>query len=91
MAMVDLDIPATDPAVRDAIARARAGELLGPSELRAILGLKQARFYELQKLGAFDRFRVKYAIGTKRYSGVIVARYLDGLPLYEPSFGRGHR
>lgn len=80
-----------DQAMREAIDRARAGELLGGKELGAIFQVKHAQFHNLMKTGAFDQFLVTPAIGRKRYSGIKVYRYLCGDPSYEPTFGRKRR
>jgi hypothetical protein len=75
----------TTPA--DALARAAAGELLGPDDLRAILGMRPTQFYKRKKHGEFDRFLVRHPIGARCYSGVLVHRYVSGEALYEPTFG----
>jgi len=72
----------------DAIARAKAGELLGPTEVAAIFRIRHSQFHKLDRTGAFDQFKVRPAIGPKCFSGVLITRYLNGEPLYEPSFGR---
>jgi hypothetical protein len=84
-------IDLSDQATRDAIDRAKAGELLSGKELAAIFRVKHAQFHNLMKAGAFDQFLVKPAIGNKCYSGVKVYRYLCGDPVYEPTFGRKRR
>jgi len=77
-----------DAARRDAMARAAAGELLGPTDMMAIWGLRHSRFGLLLAQGAFDAFKVKPAITPKCFSGVLVSRYLRGEAVYEPTFGR---
>jgi hypothetical protein len=76
---------------REAIDRAKAGELLSGTELAAIFRIKHAQFHKLSKVGQFDQFLVKPAIGNKCYSGIKVYRYLCGDPVYEPTFGRKRR
>jgi hypothetical protein len=71
----------------EALARARAGLLLGPTELAAILQIKKSRFHALAKTGAFDHLKVRPALGPTCYSGVLIMRWLQGEPVYEPSFG----
>ena len=72
-----------------ALARAQAGELLGPHDLMAIFRLKPSRFYELKQRGEFDRFLVDRPIaGRVAYSGVRVARYVAGDMAEAPVFGR---
>lgn len=80
---VDLDTP-----VSLALARAQAGELLGPADIAALFHIKKSRFAVLNKQGAFDHLKVSPAVGPRCFSGVKVARYLAGQPAYEPSFGR---
>ena len=82
---------ADDRAARAALAKAAAGELLGPTDIAAIWRIKRSRFHALEKAGAFDSFKVKPAIGPKQFSGVLVHKYLAGQPLYIPSFGRKQR
>jgi hypothetical protein len=74
-----------------ALARAVAGELLGPTELAAILRLRHAQFHKLAKAGAFEHFKVRPVITPKCYSGVLITRWLAGEPVYEPTFGRKRR
>jgi hypothetical protein len=78
----------TRPDTREALARAAAGELLGPTELAAIFRIRHSQFHKLERTGAFDQFKVQPAIGPKCYSGVLVQRYLSGEPVYVPTFGR---
>ena len=80
-----------DKATREAIERAKAGELLSAKELAAIFRIKHARFYQLVKAGRFDQFLAKPAIGSKCYSGVKVYRYLAGELVYDSTFGRSRR
>lgn len=71
-----------------AIARARAGELLGPAEVAAIFGISRSGYTRFNRLHYFDQFKTRPAIGRRCYSGVLLTRYLDGDPLYVPTFGR---
>lgn len=80
-----------DPATREARARAEAGEPLNGTELGLVLRIKHSRFHLLAKAGAFDQFKLKPAFGTKCYSGVLVWQYVNGLAVYEQSFGRKRR
>lgn len=94
--MPDLDVdPAVlssdqseDPEPRTPLERAQAGEPLSTPDLQAIFKIKKSRFYQLEKAGAFDQFKLQPAISNYCYSGVKVARYLKGDPVYEPTFGR---
>jgi hypothetical protein len=81
-------IDLADDDTRLAIERAQAGEPLSGKELAAIFRVKHAQFHNLAKVGAWDIFLLKPAIGSKRYSGVKVYRHLCGDPVYEPTFGR---
>jgi len=71
-----------------ALARAAAGELLGPRDIAAIWGFGHSRFAVLNAQGAFDFLKVSPAIGPRCFSGVKVTRYLAGEPLERPVFGR---
>jgi len=77
-----------DLAAQTAMARAAAGELLGPADIMAIWRIRYTRYWELNAQGAFDAFKVTPAIGLKCFSGVLVHRYLQGEPVYQPTFGR---
>ncbi len=50
---------------------------LTASDLMRALNLGAATFFRYQKAGKFKRFEFRRAIGHKRYSGVLVQRYLD--------------
>ncbi len=70
------------------LARAKAGELLGPQDLMAIFHLKPSRFYELKQRGEFDRFLVDRPIaGRAAYAGARVYRYVLG-EVDQRTFGR---
>jgi hypothetical protein len=71
-----------------AIAKARRGELLSAREMALIFQVAPSHFHRRENAGAYDAFKVKPALGTKRFSGVLVARYLDGEPLFEDLRGR---
>lgn len=80
-----IDAPTTTAA--DALARAAAGELLGPHDLMAIFRIKQARFYDLKIRGAFDRFLVQRPINQRAcYSGTLVFRYVNGEAIEQSAF-----
>jgi hypothetical protein len=70
-------------AARAAIARAAAGELLGPADIQAIWRIGPTQFHRLNKLHAFDSFRVHPVVGPKCYSGTLVTRYLAGEPIID--------
>lgn len=80
-----------DVAAREAIARARAGLLLGPRDIQAIWQISQPTYSRMCARHEFDRLRTQHPIGNRIYSGVLVARHLDGDTLYEPTFGRKRR
>lgn len=75
----------------EVLARAAAGELLGPTDIAAIWRIGRSRFTLLNRRGAFDSFKVRPAIGPRCFSGVKVHRYLSGEAVYEPTFGRKRR
>jgi len=77
--------PAT---VAEVLARAQAGELLGPTDIATVFHIKHSRFSVLNARGEFDHLKVRPAIGPRCFSGVKVWRYLAGEPVYEPTFGR---
>ncbi len=63
--------------------------LVGPEMISRIWGHRSpSQFHRLDKQGAFDFLKVTPAVGPKRFSGVLIARYLCGEPLYIPTFGR---
>ena len=82
--MLDVGTPSTAPldaatlAARAAIARAAAGELLGPADIQAIWRIGRTQFHRLNRLHAFDAFRVHPAVGWKCFSGTLITRYLAG-------------
>lgn len=79
-----------DDARRAALARAEAGELLGPADLGAIFGFGNSVFHQREARGDFNRFKVKPAIGQRRFSGRLVHRYMNGEDVVAsaPTFGR---
>jgi hypothetical protein len=79
-----------DDAHREALARARAGEVLTPADLRAILRISEATYQRHSHAGAYDALRVLPKIGPARYAGLKVARYVDGLGMQDTDrvFGR---
>lgn len=72
----------------EALARAAAGELLGPQDIAAIWRIGRSRFHVLNRRGDFDVFKVKPAIGPRCFSGARVHRYLQAEPPDAPIFGR---
>ncbi len=80
-----------DLARRDALARAAAGELLGPAEVALIFRISARQFVRKNTAREFDVFRANPPIGRRCFSGVLIHRYLAGEPLYEPTFGRKRR
>jgi hypothetical protein len=72
-----------------ALARAKAGELLGPADMMAIFHLSSSAYYRRKTRGEFNHLMVRGpAVGTHCYSGVLVHRYVSGDAVYEPTFGR---
>lgn len=85
------DTTPVTPAVADVLARAKAGELLGPSDVAAIFHLGRSQFCKLNREGKWEQFKVRPAIGARCYSGVLITRYLAGEPLYLPTFDKRQR
>jgi hypothetical protein len=77
----------------EALARAAAGELLGPDDLIALFQISTATYYRRRARGDFKHLMVRPPLGAHCYSGTLVHRYLRGEPVYEPTFGakRGAR
>lgn len=74
-----------------ALARAAAGEILGPMDIAAIFDIGRSRFHALNRAGAFECFKLRPAIGPRCFSGAKVHRYIQGERLEEPVFGRKRR
>jgi hypothetical protein len=72
-----------DPVRRQhAVEQARTGAVLGPDDMAAIFGYSPSRFYELNRKGSFDAFKVKPALSARCFSGTLVTRYLNGDPVF---------
>jgi hypothetical protein len=69
-----------------ALEAAARGEPLGLADLAAIWRIDISTAWRREKAGEFDQFKLRPAIGPRRYSGVLVHRYLQGEPVYEPTF-----
>ena len=54
----------------------------------AALAIGISAFYKNAKRGKYDFLEPRPTMKPKRYSGVLVARYLKGEPVYVPTFGR---
>ncbi len=69
------------PARQSAVKPYHVGEpipnALGSGELMRVLNLTEPTFYAYQKEGKLKRFEFRRPVGTKRYSGKLVKRYLD--------------
>jgi len=50
---------------------------LTAKQMMEIFDVSTTRFYELVKIGRFDRFEIRPQIGPKTWSGTLVERYLD--------------
>lgn len=48
------------------------------ADLMRVFEIKHARFYQLLKVGKFDRFEITPRIGHRAFSRTLVQRYLDG-------------
>ncbi len=78
-----------DSACAAALARAAAGELLGPVDMMAIFHLSTSAYYRHKARGDFNHLMVRGpAIGTHCYSGTLVHKYVTGQVVFEASFGR---
>jgi hypothetical protein len=75
-----------DEAQQAALARAKAGLLLGPADMGAIFRMGNSRFAAGQALGEFDRFKVRNPIGKHCFAGSLVYRYVQGDPVEQPVF-----
>lgn len=62
--------------------------LMNDTELRQVLSMSTAKFYELKKAGKFKMFEVSRPFGQRRYSGARVQAYLDGEPMARYGHGR---
>lgn len=51
---------------------------MSSKDMQKAFDLKPARFYELVAAGRFDVFELRPLIGSRAWSGVLVARYLAG-------------
>lgn len=78
-------VASDDERWRAATALARAGRLLAPADMCAIFRICPSQYWRLRKQGAFDPFRLEFAIGRCMYSGTLVARYLDGASVFTPA------
>lgn len=67
-----------------ALEKARRGELLTIADMAAIFGIGRSQAHRKERAGAFDAFKVTPTLGPKKFSGVLVAKYLDGEPVFEP-------
>lgn len=77
------------PIVRLTVAEiATLPALCGPDEMCRIWGIQKSQFYKLLRTGAFDQFKAHPAIPPKQFCGSKLTRYLQGDPLYTPTFGR---
>lgn len=65
--------------------------LIGAAVLAAVFGIGVSQVHKNAKRGLYDAFKVTPALGPKCYSGILLARYLKGEPLYVPTFGRRKR
>jgi hypothetical protein len=72
----------------EALARAARGELLGPMDVAALVGLGPSRFNALNQEGRYDFLKCKPPVGVRCFSGVKVYRYVQGETIDEPIFGR---
>jgi len=88
MAADAIRIEAVDTRIEAALGRARRGELLTSEDMCVIWHMSRSTFAAHLARGAFDKFRVVPTIGRPLFSGVLVQKFLNGDPLYVPTFGR---
>lgn len=72
------------PTREEAIARARRGELLTVKDLAAVLGIGKSQAHKRERAGAFEDFAIHPHFGARKFSGVLVARWLDGENAFKP-------
>lgn len=60
--------------------------LVGADVLAQLWSVSVSQIYRRIARNEFDVFRVRPAIGPKCFSGVLIARYIKGEPLYVPTF-----
>lgn len=65
--------------------------LVGVDVLAEVFGIGESAVYKNIKLGKYEEFAVDPPCGPKRWSGILLARYVKGEPLYVPTFGRKKR
>lgn len=61
---------------------------MNDTELRQVLSMGQAKFYELKRQGRLQMFEVSRPLGQRRYSGARVQAYLAGEPMARLGPGR---
>lgn len=75
--------PASPSAREAAILLARSGAPLTAKQFMAILGVAVGTFYTNDKAGKYDAFKMA-TVGTFRYSGTVITKWLNGEPIYVP-------
>lgn len=60
--------------------------LVGAETIAAIWGVSVSQIYRRIRNGEFDAFKTKPPIGPKCFSGILLAQYLKGEPLFESRF-----
>jgi hypothetical protein len=82
------DLDATNKLRQLAVEHARTGALISPDEMALIFHYRPSRFYQLNREGAFNAFKVIPAIGARCFSGTLVTRYLAGDPVFASVMSR---
>lgn len=83
--MID-DRPATPRlSVEDAL---NLPALCGSKEMAALWGITPSQFHRWNRKGAYEKFKVRPAIGPRCFSGLLIGRYLAGEALIVPTFGK---
>jgi len=62
--------------------------LIGADVMAHVFQIGVSQFYKNEQRGLYDIFKVDPPLGPKRFSGIKLARYVKGEPLYIPTFGR---
>lgn len=95
-ATADIEEPRRDGDVvnhPDQIGRWPLGEplpaLLTDADMRRVFGISERSFLRWKRMGRFAEFEVSAQAGVRRYSGLLVERYLRGeRPSHAVTFGR---
>ena len=65
--------------------------LIGAETMANVFNISLSRFYKNAKRGLYDAFKVNPVLGPKCYSGILLAQYLKGEPMFERTFGASRK